>query len=64
VVVMGGGAGGGNVSNFIQDLVKNTLPLHEAGKSVGLDLPAILGTYKDDAAPAKPDAPAAPKTKS
>ncbi|MDR0535154.1 MAG: hypothetical protein LBG65_02175 [Puniceicoccales bacterium] len=50
VVVMGGGANGGNVGAFVQDLVKNTLPLHEVGKSVGLDLPAILGTYKDDPA--------------
>jgi flotillin len=62
VVVMGGsGAGGGNVSGFIQDLVKNTLPLHEVGKSVGLDLPAILGTYKpDEAAPAAPAPAPAP----
>lgn len=58
VVVMGGGAGGGNVSGFIQDLVKNTLPLHEVGKSVGLDLPAILGTYQGDTA----TTPATPKT--
>ncbi|MDR2430161.1 MAG: hypothetical protein LBD14_04620, partial [Puniceicoccales bacterium] len=53
---------GGNVSSFIQDLVKNTLPLHEAGKSVGLDLPAILGTYKDEpAAPKDVDAQSPPK---
>ncbi|MDR1817874.1 MAG: hypothetical protein LBR07_06860 [Puniceicoccales bacterium] len=51
VVVMGGGDGtGGSVGGFVRDLVKNTLPLHEVGKSVGLDLPSILGTYKDDAA--------------
>ncbi|MDR2862510.1 MAG: hypothetical protein LBV54_01340 [Puniceicoccales bacterium] len=55
VVVMGGGSGNsGSVSGFVQDLVKNTLPLHEVGKSVGLDLPAILGTYKGD----EPIAPA------
>jgi flotillin len=59
IVVMGGGSGGGNVSGFVQDLVKNTLPLHEVGKSVGLDLPAILGTYKDDA-PAADGTGAAP----
>lgn len=59
VVVMGSGAGnGGNVSSFIQDLVKNTLPLHEVGKSVGLDLPSILGTYKDEPTAPNADAPA------
>ncbi|MDR2981601.1 MAG: hypothetical protein LBV12_05065 [Puniceicoccales bacterium] len=59
VVVMGGGNNGGSVGGFVQDLVKNTLPLHEVGKSVGLDLPSILGTYKD--APEKQkNTPAAP----
>ncbi|MDR1498292.1 MAG: hypothetical protein LBS59_07805 [Puniceicoccales bacterium] len=49
VVLMGGSnTSGGPVSGFVKDLVKETLPLHEIGKSVGLDLPSILGTYKDD----------------
>ncbi len=46
VVVMGGGKDGGSVGGFVQNLVRDTLPLHEMGKSVGLDLPKILGTYE------------------
>ncbi len=57
VVVMGGGKDGGSVGGFVQNLVKDTLPLHEMGKSVGLDLPKILGTYEGGAS--KDDAPKA-----
>lgn len=42
VVVMGNG-GNSSVGGFVQNLVKDTLPLHELGKSVGLELPAFLG---------------------
>jgi flotillin len=47
VVVMGGGAGGGASSGpgqFVQDLYKGVLPINELAKSVGLNLPAFLGT--------------------
>lgn len=47
VVVMGGGKDGASVGGFVQNLIKDTLPLHEMGKSVGLDLPKILGTYDE-----------------
>lgn len=58
VVVMGGGSNGGSVSSFVQDLVKNTIPLHEVGQSVGLELPGFLGNYKGDTAkPATTPAP-------
>lgn len=53
VVVMGGGKDG-SVGGFVQNLLKDTLPLHEMGKSVGLDLPKILGTY--EGGEKKPDA--------
>lgn len=48
VVVMGGGKDGASVGSFVQNLIKDTLPLHEMGKSVGLDLPKILGEYQGD----------------
>jgi flotillin len=45
VVVMGGGANGqGGAGQFVQDLYKGVLPLNELAKSVGLNLPAFLGT--------------------
>lgn len=48
VIVMGGGAGGGGASagpgQFVQDLYKGVLPINELAKSVGLNLPAFLGT--------------------
>ncbi len=43
VVVMGNGEKGASVGGFVQNLVKDTLPLHELAKSVGLELPAYLG---------------------
>ncbi len=43
VVVMGGGDKGASVGGFVQNLVKDTLPLHELAKSVGLELPQYLG---------------------
>ncbi|HSI10297.1 MAG: flotillin family protein [Rariglobus sp.] len=62
VIVMGGGNGAGGASagpgQFVQDLYKGVLPINELAKSVGLNLPAFLGT---DAKPA-PGAPAAPAT--
>ena len=42
VIVMGNG-GDSSVGGFVQNLVKDTLPLHELGKSVGLELPSFLG---------------------
>lgn len=48
VIVMGGGGAGGGASNgpgqFVQDLYKGVLPINELAKSVGLNLPAFLGT--------------------
>lgn len=46
VVVMGGGASGqGNgPGQFVQDLYKGVIPLKELADSVGLQLPAFLGT--------------------
>ncbi len=45
VVVMGGGGNGnGGAGQFVQDLYKGVLPLNELAKSVGLNLPAFLGT--------------------
>jgi flotillin len=45
VVVMGGGNGAsGGAGQFVQDLYKGVLPLNELAKSVGLNLPAFLGT--------------------
>ncbi len=48
VIVMGGGGANGGASNgpgqFVQDLYKGVLPINELAKSVGLNLPAFLGT--------------------
>ena len=66
VIVMGGGAngqGGAGPGQFVQDLYKGVLPIQELAKSVGLNLPAFLGTPagNDPApAPATPAAPAKP----
>ncbi len=49
VVVMGIGEKGASVGGFVQNLVKDTLPLHELAKSVGLELPAYLGKVEPDA---------------
>ena len=59
VIVMGNG-GDSSVGGFVQNLVKDTLPLHELGKSVGLELPSFLGKSTDGKkAPAPAPAPAA-----
>ena len=45
IVVMGGGNGANaGAGQFVQDLYKGVLPLNEVAKSVGLNLPAFLGT--------------------
>ncbi|RRJ95721.1 flotillin family protein [Opitutaceae bacterium TAV4] len=68
VVVMGGGVGGaggaGAATNgpgqFVNDLYKGVLPLNEIAKSVGLNLPAFLGTSAAAAtATPAPDTPKA-----
>ncbi len=51
VVVMGGGSGGNGPGQFVQDLYKGVLPIHELAKSVGLSLPAFLGTPGSEASP-------------
>lgn len=53
VVVMGGGSNGqaAGPGQFVQDLYKGVLPINELAKSVGLNLPAFLGT-QGTAAPA------------
>ncbi|MBC8038946.1 MAG: flotillin family protein [Opitutaceae bacterium] len=60
VIVMGGGNGAGGASagpgQFVQDLYKGVLPINELAKSVGLNLPAFLGTE----AKAAPEAPKPP----
>lgn len=59
VIVMGNG-GDSSVGGFVQNLVKDTLPLHELGKSVGLELPSFLGKSTDGKkAPAPAPVPAA-----
>ncbi len=58
VVVMGNG-GNSSVGGFVQNLVKDTLPLHELGKSVGLELPAFLGKPMEGKTAASSPAPAA-----
>jgi flotillin len=53
VVVMGGGANGGTGNGpgqFVQDLYKGVLPINELAKSVGLNLPAFLGSETKTAA--------------
>lgn len=46
VIVMGGGTNGqaSGPGTFVQDLYKGVLPINELAKSVGLNLPAFLGT--------------------
>ncbi len=60
VVVMGNGKDA-SVGGFVQNLVKDTLPLHELAQSVGLELPAYLG--RADAATPDPVADAATATR-
>ncbi|MFI3242643.1 MAG: SPFH domain-containing protein [Akkermansia sp.] len=55
VVVMGNGEKGASVGGFVQNLVKDTLPLHELAKSVGLELPAYLGKVEPGAAAPAPE---------
>jgi flotillin len=50
VVVMGNGANGGGAGQFVQDLYKGVLPINEVAKTVGLNLPAFLGTTSGDGA--------------
>lgn len=47
------------MGGFVQNLVKETLPLHEVAKSVGIELPSFLGSSAADASVA----PKAPETK-
>jgi flotillin len=66
VVVMGGGNGGNaGAGQFIQDLYKGVLPLNELAKSVGLNLPAFLGTPAGGpaASPGAGTVPTVPETK-
>jgi flotillin len=59
VVVMGGGSGGNGPGQFVQDLYKGVLPINELAKSVGLNLPAFLGTSGPEVLPAStPTSPA------
>ncbi|MBL9211702.1 MAG: flotillin family protein [Opitutaceae bacterium] len=45
IVVMGGGNGtNAGAGQFVQDLYKGVLPINEVARSVGLNLPAFLGT--------------------
>lgn len=65
VVVMGGGSQGGQSSgpgNFVQDLYKGVLPINELAKSVGLNLPAFLGTEVPAATAKASVKPSAPQT--
>ncbi len=59
VVVMGNSKEA-SVGGFVQNLIKDTLPLHELGKSVGLELPGFLGKPVDASAPATPVVAPAP----
>jgi len=59
VVVMGGGSGGSGPGQFVQDLYKGVLPINELAKSVGLGLPAFLGSTASEVPPGA-SAPAAP----
>jgi flotillin len=68
VVVMGGGGNGqGGAGQFVQDLYKGVLPLNELAKSVGLNLPAFLGTpptaAQQAAAVVQQAVPTVPETK-
>ena len=44
VIVMGGNGSNAGAGQFIQDLYKGVLPINELAQSVGLHLPAFLGT--------------------
>lgn len=57
VIVMGNG-GDSSVGGFVQNLVKDTLPLHELGKSVGLELPGFLGKSTEEKKAPAPSAAA------
>lgn len=62
VVVMGGGGGSGAAGGpgqFVQDLYKGVLPINELAKSVGLNLPAFLGTETKPEASSTKTPPAA-----
>jgi flotillin len=71
VIVMGGGNGSNaGAGQFVQDLFKGVIPLNELAKSVGLTLPAFLGTQANvpatGAAPApvsQATVPVVPETK-
>src|SRR5688572_21594692 len=66
VVVMGGGNGAsGSAGQFVQDLYKGVLPLNELAKSVGLTLPAFLGTQATppEATASQTTVPVVPETK-
>lgn len=52
VVVMGGGANGAGAGQFVQDLFKGVLPIHEVAKAAGLNLPSFLGTQTPEGGPA------------
>lgn len=47
------------MGGFVQNLVKDTLPLHELGKSVGLELPSFLGKSTEEKKAPAAAAPAA-----
>ncbi len=69
VVIMGGGNGANaGAGQFVQDLYKGVLPLSEVAKSVGLNLPAFLGSQApasvgDVAAKVAQSMPSVPETK-
>jgi flotillin len=60
VVVMGGGSGGSGPGQFVQDLYKGVLPINELAKSVGLNLPAFLGTSGPETHPVSASTGTAP----
>jgi flotillin len=60
VVVMGGGSGGSGPGQFVQDLYKGVLPINELAKSVGLNLPAFLGTSGPESHPVSASTGSAP----
>lgn len=61
VVVMGGGSSGNGPGQFVQDLYKGVLPINELAKSVGLNLPAFLGTEPKSSPAISPEAGPAEK---
>jgi flotillin len=63
VILMGGGNGASaGAGQFVQDLYKGVLPLNELAKSVGLNLPAFLGTQANPGAVTQ-TVPGVPETK-